>query len=264
MAYMERNIDIRLNPTLLVQGVKTIVSTALSYKPTTPIPDDKLQLAWYAYGHDYHDIVKQKLTQLLNTLKHLWPVDGRAFCDSAPILERYWAWRSGLGWIGKHTQLVIPRCGSAFFLGELFLTLPADHYDTPLHNQCGKCTRCLDACPTKALTTQNGLDAHKCLSYLTIENRGEIPNEAAQKMYPYFYGCDRCMRACPHLTKKAPDADEALKPNPEILNMNEEDWLKLNIQQYQTLFKGSAVKRAKFQGLERNLNAIRKNKKNKN
>lgn len=163
MAYMEGHEAKRLDPRLLVEGCRTVVCVALNYRPSTPIPDHKLQIAWYAYGQDYHDIMRQKLNNLLEALRHSTPegtLQGRAFCDTAPVLERYWAWRCGLGWIGRHTQLVIPRAGSAFFLGELMLNLPADAYDAPFPtDRCGTCRRCIEACPTQALEEGRGLDA---------------------------------------------------------------------------------------------------------
>ena len=162
MAYMEGHEAKRLDPRLLVEGCRTVVSVALNYHPPTPIPDHKLQIAWYAYGQDYHDIMRQKLNSLLETLRHSTPegtLQGRAFCDTAPVLERYWAWQCGLGWIGRHTQLVIPRAGSAFFLGELMLNLPADAYDAPFPtDRCGTCRRCIEACPTQALEEGRGSD----------------------------------------------------------------------------------------------------------
>lgn len=263
MAYMERHGAKRLDPRLLAGGCRTVASVALSYRPSAPIPDHKLQIAWYAYGQDYHGIMRQKLHGLLEALRRGVPggaLQGRAFCDTAPVLERYWAWRCGLGWIGRHTQLVVPRAGSAFFLGELMLGLPADVYDAPFPaGLCGDCRRCVEACPTHALEEGRGLDARRCLSYLTIENRGEIPGEAAGRMYPYFYGCDRCLRACPHLRSAPPAAEPALAPRPELLRMEEEDWMGLDEERYRTLFKGSAVRRAGYGGLVRNLKALRGN-----
>ena len=165
-----------------------------------------------------------------------------------------------MGWIGRHTQLVIPRAGSAFFLGELMLNLPADAYDAPFPtDRCGTCRRCIEACPTQALEEGRGLDARRCLSYLTIENRGGIPEEAAARMYPYFYGCDRCLRVCPHLRSAPPATEPAFTPRPELLQMEEEDWMALDVERYRMLFKGSAVKRAKYEGLIRNLKALRDN-----
>lgn len=258
MAYLEGHEEKRLDPCLLVEGCQTVVSVAMNYYPKETIPDDRLQLSWYAYGQDYHQVMRNKLQALLATLQESYDgLSGRAFCDTAPVLERYWAWRCGIGWIGRHTQLVVPHAGSAFFLGELFLNLPADHYDSPLTtSNCGNCTRCIDACPTRALSPGQGLDARRCLSYLTIENRGAIPPEAARAMHPYFYGCDRCLKACPHLRMTRPTSEPAFSPHPELLAMKEEDWLKLSLEQYRTLFKGSAVKRAKYEGLMRNLKAL--------
>ena len=233
MDYMTRHEEKRLDPRLLAEGCQTVVSVALNYYPATPIPPDRLQLSWYAYGQDYHDVMRAKLQSLLDMLKKQNPgtgLEGRAFCDTAPILERFWAWRCGLGWIGRHTQLVIPRCGSAFFLGELLLNLPADRYDEPLAvSGCGQCTRCREACPTHALSPEGGLDARLCLSYQTVENRRDITPALAEKMYPYFYGCDRCLRACPHLHNASPSTESAFTPRQELLNATEKDWMNLTV-----------------------------------
>lgn len=262
MAYMANYADKRTDPSLLVEGARTVVSVALNYYPGEKLPEDRPQLSWYAYGQDYHDLMRQKLQALLSRLQacHIpsGTLQGRCFCDTAPILERYWAWRCGLGWLGKHTQLVIPRAGSAFFLGELILNLPSDRYDSPMPPHCGTCRKCVDACPVGALSETEGLDARRCLSYLTIENRGEIPEEAAGKMAPYFYGCDRCLRACPHLSHATPTREEGLKPRKELLDMTAERWQQLTVEEYRALFKGSAVKRAKYEGLMRNISAMNK------
>ena len=150
MAYMQNYEDKRLDPRLLVEGARTVISVALNYYPETKLPENEYQIAWYAYGKDYHDVMKAKLKTLLEFIQSNYSAGGRAFCDTAPVLERYWAWRAGLGWIGKNTQLIIPQAGSCFFLGELIIDLPADRYDSPQENRCGSCTRCLNACPTKA------------------------------------------------------------------------------------------------------------------
>lgn len=261
MGYLENHEEKRLHPRLLEPGTQTIISVALNYYPPVRIPENRLQLSWYAYGTDYHTVMKQKLNQLLHALSAHYAngaLQGRCFCDTAPVLEKYWAWRCGLGWIGKHTQLVIPNAGSTFFLGELFLNLPADNYDTPLAPRCGPCTRCIDACPTHALSPHHGLDCRQCLSYLTIEHRGEIPEETAQKMYPYFYGCDRCQQACPHICQASPTAEPAFRLRPALQQMTDEQWEHLDIEKYRILFKDSAVKRAKYEGLMRNLKAMNK------
>ena len=187
----------------------------------------------------------------------------RVFTDTAPVDERYWAWKSGLGWIGKNSQLIIPGAGSYFFLGELFLTLPADVYDQPVENRCGPCTKCLRACPAQCLS-ERGLDARKCLSYLTIEYRGDtLPEGTGEQMGEMFYGCDRCGDVCPWNRLARPTNIEAFQPSPALLAMTWEDWRQLTIEEYRTLFKGSAVKRAKYEGLKRNIEAIDPNLKSK-
>lgn len=259
MAYMAHYVDKRTDPSLLVEDAHTVVSVALNYYPAERLPEGRPQLAWYAYGQDYHDLMRRKLQTLLSRLQsyHIpGTLQGRCFCDTAPILERYWAWRCGIGWPGKHTQLVVPRAGSAFFLGELVLNLPADRYDSPMQPHCGTCRKCIEACPVGALSETGGIDARRCLSYLTIENRGEIPAEAAGKMAPYFYGCDRCLHACPHLSHATPTEEEALRPRKELLDMTAERWQRLTVEEYRMLFKGSAVKRAKYEGLMRNIRAM--------
>lgn len=253
MDYMAKHVDKRLDPTLLVEGARSVISVALNYYPPQQIPPDEYQLAWYAYGEDYHTVMKDKLAQLLHYVATLQPgTEGRAFCDTAPLLERYWAWRGGLGWIGRHTQLVIPRAGSAFFLGELVINQPLA-YDTPQPDRCGTCDQCLRACPTGALHAPARLDARRCLSYLTIEHRGDFPPETEVCMHGSIYGCDRCLRACPWMRFALPATEPRLWPRPELLAMRRADWEGLSVEHYRTLFKGSAVKRAKYEGLMRNI-----------
>ena len=286
MQYMENYEDKRLDPRLLMPGVKSIICVALNYAPSQPVKG----IANYAIGKDYHDIVKQKLYQLAQILAPLTPPLGgspnlteslpqgggregafRAFSDSAPILERYWAMKAGLGFIGKNHQLIIPGMGSQFFLGELFVDIELEP-DAPCRQHCGSCHRCIDACPTGALAPltpplgteslpqggglEGAFHSSLCLSYLTIENRGAIPPEAASKMGHTFYGCDRCQQACPWNAKAIPTSEPLLQPTAELLSMNDEDWQQLSLEQYRRLFKGSAVKRAKYEGLMRNIKAI--------
>ena len=253
MDYMARNVDKRLDPRLLVEGAQSVISVALNYYPALPPADGSYRLAWYAYGEDYHTVMKDKLHALFHYISTLLPgVTGRAFCDTAPLLERYWAWRSGLGWTGRNTQFIIPQAGSTFFLGELVIDRPLD-YDTPRHSRCGNCTRCLQACPTGALRAPYRLDARRCLSYLTIEHRGAIPPEAASRMGQCIYGCDRCQEVCPWNRFARPTEEPRLHPRPALLAMRRADWQTLSIETYRTLFKGSAVKRAKYEGLMRNI-----------
>lgn len=265
MSYLERNEEKRRDPRLLVQGVRTIISVALNYY--NPVLDSQtnkecfIPLAHYARGKDYHDVVKEKLRQLLESISQMagdyLPEGSRIFTDTAPVDEKYWAWRGGLGWIGKNTQLIIPRAGSYFFLGEIFLTLPVDNYDSPIESRCGSCTKCREACPGGALSEEYGLDARRCLSYLTIEYRGEeLPPGTGEKMGDIFYGCDRCLACCPWNRFSRPTAIEAFYPQPDLQNMKTQDWRMLTVEQYTALFKGSAVKRAKYAGLTRNIRAI--------
>lgn len=260
MNYLQNHEDKRLDPRLLVEGARTVISVALNYYPATSLPADSYQIASYAYGKDYHDVVKAKLNLLLSTLSALCPgasIQGRAFCDTAPILEKYWAWRCGLGWIGKHTQLIIPRAGSYFFLGELIVDAVADRYDMPQPDRCGACTRCMEACPTQAIDSPFHLDAGRCLSYRTIEHRGALSPETGEKMGKTIYGCDRCLQACPWNRFATPTDTEEFHPSPLLLQMKKEDWHTLTEEHYKTLFKGSAVKRVKYEGLMRNIRRIK-------
>lgn len=258
MDYMKNYEEKRLNPQLLMEGAQTVISVALNYYPPTLLPAAEYQLAWYAYGKDYHNIMKAKLNALFGSIcqRMSAPVSGRVFCDTAPLLERYWAQRAGIGWIGKNTQLIIPRAGSCFFLGEILLDIEADCYDSPLPNRCGTCRRCLDACPTNALEAPFRLSAGRCLSYLTIEHRGDFPPGAGKKMGEKIYGCDECQRACPWNRFATPCLTTELHPSPSLLQMSKEDWQQLTEDQYRQLFKGSAVKRVKYGGLIRNIRAV--------
>nr|WP_320037058.1 tRNA epoxyqueuosine(34) reductase QueG [uncultured Bacteroides sp.] len=256
MDYMNNNFDKRCDPRLLVEGTKSIISVALNYYPSRKLREEQLQFAYYAYGKDYHEVMKAKLTELFNFInEHLTPVNGRVFCDTAPVLDRYWAQKAGLGWIGKNTQLIIPSAGSYFFLGEIFLDIELD-YDSPIQSKCGNCTRCLDACPVKALERPFILNSNRCLSYLTIEHKGEIEPGMAPQMGNHLYGCDDCQKCCPWNRFASPHQIADFEPSEVLLSMEEDDWKALTVEQYRVLFKGSAVKRAKYDGLMRNLKAI--------
>ena len=260
MQYLAENIEKRLDPQLLMEGVKSIVCVALSYAPAKRIPKDQYQIAYYAYGKDYHDVMKQKLHALASACGF---TAYRAFCDTAPVLERYWAQRAGLGWIGRNRQLIIPHAGSMFFLGELFVTEELE-YDAPARNRCGRCHACIDACPTQALIPHSSfLNSNKCLSYLTIEHRGPIPNSSfliphSSSLIPNsIYGCDHCQESCPWNRFAIPATEPSFQPSPALLGMKKENWHNLTIEQYRTLFRGSAVKRAKYEGLMRNINMMK-------
>ncbi len=254
MDYMNNYTEKRLNPVLLMDGLKSIVSVALNYTPSKTLPKDQFQLSAYALGQDYHEVVKTKLRLLA---EHFQFKHYRVFCDSAPILERYWAEKAGLGWTGRNHQLIIPYAGSMFFLGELFLDQELD-YDQPMKNRCGNCHRCIDACPTHALRKDQEIDANLCLSYQLIENRGELSEKAKEKMGNVIYGCDRCQLACPWNRFAGPNQIPELQPREELLKMTKKDWENLTVEEYRKLFKGSAVKRAKYAGLMRNIKAAQK------
>ncbi len=270
MDYMRNNADKRLDPTLLMPGAKSVISLALNYYPATLLSPEQYQFAYYAYGKDYHDVMRRKMLELCESLKALLdndadrtspsdasPLEMKLCCDTVPILDRYWAWKGGIGWIGKNTNLIIPDAGSFFVLGEIIVNRPLP-YDTPMPSRCGTCTRCLDACPTHALQSPHSLNANRCLSFLTIESRQGLNGEAIDtSLYsqnsPYIYGCDRCQLACPHNRFARPTLIEDFRPNDEFLAMSKEDWHSLSVEKYRSLFKGSAVKRAKFDGLKRNV-----------
>lgn len=259
MKYMENYRDIRLDPAGLVEGARSVISVALNYYPAQKQSPDSPRISYYAYGKDYHIVVKDKLRQLWEYITSLIPVldstlpAARFFTDSAPILERYWAWKAGLGWIGKNTNLIIPGKGSFFFLGEIVTTLELD-YDTPQKNRCGACRRCLDACPTGALERPGRLNANKCISYLTIEHKGDIPSEQASRLGDRLYGCDTCQEVCPWNRFASPTREAAFSPSPAFLSLKKEDLRCFTRDDYNRIFAGSAVKRAKYEGLIRTIN----------
>jgi len=261
MDYMARNMEKRCNPALLVEGARSIVCVALNYYPETKLPEENPQFAYYAYGKDYHDVVKAKLQRLFDFIKSLDPsVEGRPFVDTAPVLERYWAEKAGLGFIGKNSLLIIPGRGSYFFLGELILNLELE-YDIPLSLSCGNCKRCLEACPTGAIVGPRTVDANKCISYQTIENKGEIDEAIVPNLNNRFYGCDICQQVCPWNRYSKPHKTMEFNPSQAFLDLSFERLDKLTVEEYQEIFRGSAVKRAKYSGLKRNLEALKCNKK---
>ena len=216
-------------------------------------------ISYYAYGEDYHGVVKDKLRQLWKAITEHHPSnnEARVFTDSAPLLERYWAWKAGLGWIGKNTNLIIPGKGSFFFLGEIVTTLVVDTYDSPKKNHCGSCIRCLNACPTGALEGPKRLNARKCISYLTIEHRGEIPVEQAVLLGNRVYGCDTCQAVCPWNRFAMPTAVAAFHPTPSLLSLKKDDFKALSREDYNRIFAHSAVKRAKYEGLLRTIQYLK-------
>ncbi len=256
MGYMENYFDKRLNPQLLVENARSVIVVLLNYFPQKLQNTSAPQLAKYAYGSDYHYIIKSKLNELKEFIaQHAGIVNGTAYCDSAPVLERRWAEKAGLGWVGKNTNLLNSELGSFFFIGELVVDMKLE-YDVPQVDRCGSCSRCIDACPTKALT-KHRVDASRCISYLTIEKKGEIPEEFQAHLSNCLFGCDICQDVCPWNKKKAhPHHFEELQPSDFLLNMMQEDWEMMTKGLFNALFKKSAVKRAGYNKIMDTLKVI--------
>lgn len=261
MAYLANHFDKRLDPTKLVDGAKTVVSLVYNYYPEKQLPHqpEDIKLAKYAYGADYHDVIKAKLTEFLEVLREeVGEISGRSFVDSAPIMERQWAQRAGLGWIGKNSLLLNREMGSFFFLAELIIDLEATP-DSPLaKDYCGTCTACIDACPTDAIVQPEVIDASKCISYLTIELKEAIPDEFAGKMENWVFGCDICQDVCPWNRFSRPHQEPAFQLNEELAMFTNLEWMELTEETFLRVFSKSAVKRTKFSGIKRNVDFLKK------
>lgn len=260
MEYMENYFDKRLNPTLLVEGAKSVVSLLYNYYPEQTQNPEAPKISKYAYGLDYHDIIKEKLKEFLNTLKEkIGDVIGRAFVDSAPVLDKAWAKRSGLGWIGKNANLLNKEQGSFFFIAELIIDLDLE-YDGPIKDYCGTCTKCIEACPTEAIVAPYIVDGSKCISYLTIELKENIPVEFKSKMGNWVFGCDVCQDVCPWNRFSKPHHEPLFHNRTGMLDFTIDDWHDLTEETFNKVFKGTAVKRTKYKGLRRNLEFIKPTK----
>ncbi len=259
MQYMENHFDKRLDPRLLVDDAKSVISLGLNYY-TEQTQADALapKISKYAYGTDYHQVIKAKLKQLLEVINEkIGAVNGRAFVDSAPVLDKAWANRSGLGWIGKNTNLINTKKGSFFFLCELIVDIELE-YDIPsTADHCGTCTRCIDACPTQAIVAPYVVDGSRCISYLTIELKEQIPGEFKGKMDNWMFGCDVCQDVCPWNRFSVLHKETGFEPHPDLMRMSKRDWQEITEDVFQKVFKNSAVKRAKFSGLKRNIDFLR-------
>lgn len=260
MSYMANHFEKRIDPSKLVPGAKTVICLAYNYY-TDKIQDDPQspRISIYAYGEDYHTVIRQKLKILIERIRtEIGTVAGRGFVDSAPILERDWAKYAGLGWTGKNTLLINPRKGSFFFLAELILDLELEP-DVPIRDYCGTCTRCIDACPTEAISPKGYIvDGSKCISYLTIELKEAIPEEFSGKLQNWMFGCDICQKVCPWNRFSSPHHEPAFDPSDQMMQMTKNDWIEMTEDIFQEIFKKSAVKRTKYQGLKRNINFLRK------
>jgi len=256
MGYMENHFDKRLDPTRLVEGSKSVVSLLLNYYPKDGQIRESYKVSKYAYGQDYHHVIKSKLRELQGFIsKEIGEVNGRAFVDSAPVLDKAWAAKSGLGWIGKHSNLLTKEVGSFYFIAELIVDLELE-YDSPATDHCGSCTACIDSCPTEAITEPYVVDGSKCISYFTIELKNEIPIQYKNKVDDWIFGCDVCQDVCPWNRFSKPHQEPLFNPHPELLSMTKKDWEDITEDVFKKVFKKSAVKRTKFSGLRRNINFI--------
>ncbi len=262
MHYMQNHFDKRLDPQKLVPGSKSVVSLMYNYYPSKQQDETSShKISKYAYGQDYHFVVKDKLKRFLQEIhSRIGEVEGRVFVDSAPVLEKAWAAKSGLGWIGKNANLINPKAGSFFFLAELIIDLELD-VDGPIKDYCGTCTKCIDACPTDAIHEPYKVDGSKCISYFTIELKEEIPKDVSGKFENWMFGCDICQDVCPWNRFSKPHNEPLFSPHSKLLGMNKTEWQELTKETFNEVFKKTAVKRTKFEGLKRNIQFL-KNKSN--
>ena len=259
MKYMENHFDKRLNPTLLVDGAKSVISLSYNYFPKVKIDEiNNFKISKYAYGEDYHEVIKDILKEMVAEIKEeIGEFGFRVFVDSAPVLEKAWARKSGLGWVGKNANLITKKHGSFYFLAEIICDLDLE-YDLAVTDHCGSCRACIDACPTQAIVSDRIVDGSKCISYATIELKNEIPDYFNGKMDDWMFGCDVCQDVCPWNRFSAPTLQEKFAPNFQKLNFRKNEWKELTQELFSEIFKKSAVKRTKFSGLMRNISFLPK------
>lgn len=257
MTYMENHFDKRLDPTLLVDGAKSVISLLLNYFPGQTQTEDTYKISKYAYGQDYHYVIKEKLKELLYYIQNtIGDVNGRAFVDSAPVLDKAWAAKSGLGWIGKNSNLITQKTGSFYFIAELIIDLDLD-YDNPTTDHCGTCTACIEACPTQAIVAPYVVDGSKCISYFTIELKENIPSEMKGTFDNWMFGCDVCQDVCPWNRFSKPHSEPLFNPNAELLSYSKKDWEEITEETFKTVFKNSPLKRTGFNGLKRTIDFLK-------
>ncbi len=259
MSYMENHFDKRLDPRKLVDDARSVISLSLNYY-TDQQQEDPLapKISKYAFGKDYHFVIKDKLKLLLEIIrKEIGEVNGRAFVDSAPVLDKVWAKKAGIGWVGKHSNLINKNTGSFFFLAEVIIDLELEYDVTPTKDHCGTCTRCIDACPTDAIVAPYMVDGSRCISYLTIELKNELPIEFIGKMDNWMFGCDICQDVCPWNKFSVLNKEPEFSPHKELLGLKQADWHELTEETFNKVFKNSAVKRTKYAGLKRNLDFLK-------
>jgi epoxyqueuosine reductase len=257
MAYMANYFDKRLDPRLLVDGAKSVITFILNYYPEEELTEQDYKISKYAYGTDYHFVIKDKLASLLADMqKEIGEINARVFVDSAPVMDKVWAKKGGVGWVGKHSNLINRKIGSFFFIGEIICDIELD-YDGPIKDYCGTCTACIDACPTDAIAEPYVVDGSKCISYLTIELKENIPTEFKDKMENWAFGCDICQDVCPWNSFAKPHKTAEFLPNEDLKNLK--NWEEITQEVFSKTFKNSAIKRTKYQGLLRNIAFLKKN-----
>ena len=257
MQYMENHFDKRLDPTKLVEGSKSVISLLLNYYPSETQEEGSYKISKYAYGRDYHFVIKDKLKELLHSIQsEIGDVHGRAFVDSAPVLDKAWAVKSGLGWMGKHSNVLSKKTGSFYFIAELIVDLDLE-YDMPVTDHCGSCTACIDACPTQAIVEPYKVDGSKCISYFTIELKEAIPTSVKGSFDDWMFGCDVCQDVCPWNRFSTSHSEPLFDPNPKLLSNTKKDWEEITQEVFSEIFKKSAVKRTKYTGLLRNIQFLK-------
>jgi len=258
MQYMENYFDLRIDPTRLVPGAKSVITLLQNYYPSQLQQTDTPGIAKYAYGNDYHEVIKKKLNELINLIKeNIGEINGRGFVDSAPVLERTWAQRSGLGWVGKNGNLINKQSGSFYFIATLIIDLELEYDDPYAKDFCGTCTKCIDACPTEAILPGKVVDGSKCISYFTIELKEMmIPEEMKGKFDNWMFGCDTCQDVCPWNRFSKPNTEPDFSAIPEILNLTSKEWERMTAENFKKIFNDSPLRRTKFEGIQRNLKFI--------
>lgn len=258
MQYMENHFDLRIDPSKLVPGARSVITLLLNYFPSQQQPPQAPKISKYAYGNDYHEVIRSKLKIFLQQIKEqVGEVNGRGFVDSAPVLERSWAQKAGIGWIGKNGNLINKKSGSFFFIATLITDMELDYDDEFVKDYCGTCTKCIDSCPTEAILPDRVIDGSKCISYFTIELKDAlIPREMTGKFDNWMFGCDVCQDVCPWNRFSRSTAETSFNPLPEVLNFTKDDWEELTEESFKTIFKDSPIKRTKFEGIKRNLKFI--------
>jgi len=260
MGYMEKYFDMRVDPSKLVPGARSVITLMMNYFPSESQPADAPKISKYAWGKDYHEVIREKLQSLLVQLReHIGEIQGRGFVDSAPVLERSWAQRSGLGWVGKNGNLINKQSGSFYFIATLITDLELEADDPFARDYCGTCTRCIDACPTGAILPDKVIDGSRCISYFTIELKDQlIPESMKGRFEDWMFGCDTCQDVCPWNRFSKPHREEAFTPLPAVLNLSTREWEEMTEESFRKTFRDSPIKRAKYSGIRRNLDFIRK------